>query len=470
MIAAAGTLARPPGRPFRRPAPLLAPLARLARRAEFDAAVAWALGVRAWQLVAGPVTAVLIAGRFSETEQDFYYTLAGLMGLDALCRLGVADVLVSLISHAHAGRTDPTNRRRLAGLARFAGRWGLASGAAFAALGGTFGAWTFASADRPPGVAAVDWTGPWAVAAAANGVTVAASCGLAALTGCGRVNAVTKATTVAAVAGNLGSWAVILAGGSLWAAAAACVGRAAVELGLLWRLRGVFAELRPAREADDGSGGGLSWRRDVWPMQWRAAVQNAAQAAAVASLTLALFRHRETLGAGEAGRLGMSLSAATALQFGGAAWLLTRAPRLGALAAAGDRAGFDRLFARVFLASWAAVAAGAVAGTAVLWALNRSGFALVDRLLPVAPFAALVGGSVCLHVPLGLAAYARAWRAEAFVVASAALWAAVAAAAWGLGPTSGAAGVAWGYLAATGGVGVPLFLARWWRFRSRLPG
>ena len=433
--------------------------------------MAWALGVRFWQLAAGPVTAVLVASRFTETEQDFFYTLAGLLGLDALCRLGVGEVLVSLSAHAFAGRPGGDGPRRLAGLVRFAGRWGLASGAAFAVAGGAFGAWTFASADRPAGAAAVAWAGPWAVAAAANAVTVAASCGLAVLTGCGRVDAVTKATTLAAVAGNLGSWAVMLAGGSLWAAAAACAGRAALEVGLLWRHRGFLGGLAGTGGTEEEENArGLRWRRDVWPMQWRAAVQNAAQAAAFASLTLALFRHRDTLGPGEAGRMGMSLSAATALQFGGAAWLLTRAPRLGALAAAGDRAGFDRLFARVFFASWAAVAAGAVVGTGVLWGLNRAGLELADRLLPVAPFAALAGGSVCLHVPLGLAAYARAWRAEAFVLAAVALWAAVGAAAWVWGPAYGAAGVAWGYLAATGGVGVPFFLARWWRFRARLPG
>ena len=435
----------------------------LARAAEFDGTVAWALGVRFWQVLAGPVTAALIAARFTETEQDFFYTLTGLLGLDALCRLGIAEVLVSLFAHA---RADDDGADRLPGLALFAGRWAAASGAAFAVGVGAFGAWTFAGGDAPAGSKSVAWAGPWALAAAANAVTVAASCGLAALTGCGQVAAVTRATTAAAVAANLAAWAVILAGGSLWAAAAACVGRAAVEIGLIWSYRGLFRELVVGGiPRTEESSAGLSWRRDVWPMQWRAAVQNAAAAAATAALTLVLFRHRETLGAGEAGRLGMSWSAATALQYGGTAWLATRAPRLGALAAAGDRTGFDRLFLRTFLGSWAAVAVGAVVGTGVLWWLNRAGFELANRLLPVAPFAALVGGSVLLHVPLGLAAYARAWRAEAFVLPAVGLWAAVGLAAVGLGPTHGASGVAWGFLAAVGGVGVPLFVGRWLRVR-----
>ena len=451
---------------------MFAALARLARRAEFDGTVAWALGVRFWQLLAGPVTAVLIAARFTVTEQDFYYTFAGLLGLDALCRLGLGDVLVSLTAHDFVRPGHPGNPRRLAGLVRFAGRWAVCSGAAFALGAGAFGAWMLAPGDSHSGGGAgggtVAWAGPWAVAVAANGFTVAASCGLAVLTGCGRVRAATRATTLAAVAGNLLAWAAIVAGGSLWAAAAACVGRAVVEAGLLWRARGFLAGLAAAGGDEGEPTAALSWRRDVWPMQWRAAVQNAAAAAATAALTLVLFRHRDTLGAGEAGRLGMSWSAATALQFGGAAWLATRAPRLAALAAAGDLRDFDRLFARVFFASWAALAGGAVAGTAVLWGLNRAGLGLADRLLPVAPFAALVGGSVCLHVPIGLAAYARAWRAEAFVPPAAGLWAAVGLAAGGLGPTFGAAGVAWGFLAAVGGVGVPLYAGRWWRFRSKL--
>ena len=437
-------------------------LARLAARAEFDRTVGWALGVRFWQIAAGPVTALLIASRFSETEQDYFYTLTGLLGLDALCKLGLSEVLVALTAHARAGReSNPAARGQLAGVTRFAGRWAGLSAATFALGIGAFGVWTFATGDPPASAAgpAPDWFGPWAVAALATAGSVAVAPALAVLTGCGRIEPVTRTQTLAAVAGTLAAWTAMIAGGSLWAVAAACAGRLAIELRLVASSRRFLADLTAP------AAGEFRWTTAIWPMQWRAAVQSSAAAAAAAGLTLVLFRHRDELGAGEAGRMGMSWSAAVALQYGGSAWLGTRAPRLGALAAAGDRAAFDRLFARVFCASWAAVAAGAVVGTALVWGLNRYGFALADRLLSPVPFAALVGGSVALHVPLGLAAYARAWRAEAFVWPSVCLWAVVGLATWRLGPKHGAAGVAWGFLLAVGAVGVPLSLARWFRWR-----
>ena len=450
----------------------MTPLRRLAARAEFDATVAWALGVRFWQVLAGPVTALLIAARLSASGRDYFYTLTGLLGLDALCSLGLGPVLISLTAHEWAGGAPPAaNRRRLAGLTRFAARWAVGSAAAFAVGVGAFGWWTFASSEPAANsAAAVGWAGPWGVAAAATAGSVAVAPAFAVLTGCGRVGAVTRTQTLAAVAANLAAWATLIAGGGLWAAAAACGGRLAVELALLARTRGFLSQIAGReRGIEEVKPDGSGWLSAVWPMQWRAAVQTTTASAAAAGLTLVLFRHRDALGAGEAGRLGMSWSAALALQFAGQAWLGTRAPRLGAFAAAGDRAGFDRLFARTFFASGAAVAGGAVVGTALLWGLNRFGFALAEALLPVAPFAALAGGSVALHVPLSLAAYARAWRAEAFVLPAAALWAAVGLMTWGLGPAFGAAGVAWGFAAAVGVVGVPLYLGRWARWRRRLP-
>ncbi|QDT17649.1 hypothetical protein [Alienimonas californiensis] len=436
--------------------------ARLAARAEFDATVAWALGVRFWQIVAAPITALLIADRFSETEQDYYYTIAGLLGLDALCRLGLSEVLVALTAHAFADDTVGSSARRLTGLTRFAGRWAALSSAAFAVGVGAFGAWSLSGADVASGLKAA-WAGPWWTAAVCTAGSVAVAPALAVLTGCGQVGPVTRTQTLAAVAANVGAWAVMLFGGSLWAVAAACAGRLAIEAALIVRSWPLLRTLA----GDDAAA--FCWRVDVWPMQWRAAVQSSAAAAAAAGLTLVLFRHRDLLGAGEAGRLGMSWSAALALQYGGTAWLNTRAPRLGALAAKQDRAGFDCLFARTFLASWAAVAAGAVAGTALVWALNLWGVPLAERLLPPAAFGALVAGSVALHVPLSLAGYLRAWRAEAFVAPAVGMWAAVGLATWTLGPRYGAIGVAWGFSGAIMLVGVPLYALRWRAVVRRLP-
>jgi len=439
---------------------------KLAARAEFDRTVGWALGIRLWSVLSGPVTALLIASRFTETEQDFFYTISGLLGLDALCRLGLFEVLVALTSHASAEANRSTAegrnaRRRLAGLVRFAGKWSLLSGAAFAVGVGSFGAWSLSGTEgaTPP---SSGWSGPWWVAALCTAGSVAVTPALAALSGCGRIHAVTRTQTLAAIAGTVATWTVMLSSGSLWALAAACAGRLTIEITLLARSRGFLSGLA------EGESGAFRWLRDVWPMQWRAAVQSSAAAAAAAGLTLVLFQHRDALGAGEAGRLGMSWSAALALQLGGSAWLGTRAPRLGAFAAAGDRADFDRLFARVFVVSWIVVAAGAAVGTAIVWGLNLWGVSLAERVLPPTAFAALVGGTVGLHLPLSFAAAARAWRAEAFVLQAVGLWGAVALATWTLGPRYGAEGVAWGYCGAVWLVGVPLFLHRWAGWRRRL--
>ncbi|MEM9701196.1 MAG: hypothetical protein AAF907_01980 [Planctomycetota bacterium] len=262
----------PSGRPF----------ARWAARAEFDGTVAWALGVRFWQLLAGPITALLIATRFTEAEQDYFYTLTGLLGLDALCRLGLSEALVALTSHAFASRTEPGDEgdQRLSGLIRFSARWALGSAAAFAVGVGLFGLWSLsdspasATGDGEHLGAVVHWRGAWWTAALCTAGSVAVAPIFAVLTGCGRIGPVTRTQTLAAMAGNLGAWSLMLLDGSLWAAAAACAARLCVEGVLIARSWGVL------RSEASGDAAGFRWREAVWPMQWRAAVQSSAAALA----------------------------------------------------------------------------------------------------------------------------------------------------------------------------------------------
>ncbi|MBA3016726.1 MAG: hypothetical protein FP811_00965, partial [Desulfobacteraceae bacterium] len=69
------------------------------RRLEVDRAVFFGLLTRIWQICAGPVTAILIATRFTPELQGYYYTFASLLALQIFVELGLGTVIIQFASH-----------------------------------------------------------------------------------------------------------------------------------------------------------------------------------------------------------------------------------------------------------------------------------------------------------------------------------------------------------------------------------
>ena len=445
----------------------------LARRLEFDAPVAWALSGRAWQLLAGPVSILLIAAFLTPAQQNDWYAIGSLLAWQSFFELGLGAVLAAVAAHEWAGlhlredgrvAGDPHALARLAALWDGGRRWFLRAAVGFAVGVGLLGAVLLA---RRHGFRETDWgwVGPWLLAVSGTAAALAVLPALALLTGCGQVGRVNRTTALAAVCGNLVGWSVLAAGGGLWALAATAWVRAAWE----WRLRGrpFFASLGQRPGGSEASGT-LSWSREVRPLQWRVAVQSVAATAAASSFVLVPFAAGagDGVGADDPGRIGMTWAGLSALQFGGIAWLTTRMPELGRLAVTGDPA-FERRWVKISAVTLAAVAAGAVTAWAVVWGLNTAGLSLADRLLPPGLTAVFAAAVVLGHAAVCLTAWARAQKMEAFVAAAVLGHGAVAAAVLLLGPRYGGAGVAWGYLAATAAVSLPAHAVRWVRVRRR---
>ena len=102
-------------------------MCRVLRFSDVDRAVVFALLTRVWQVIAGPIT-VLIMTRFITPEvQGFYYTFAGLLALQSFVELGLYNVIISVASHEWANlrlsvnkqiEGDPDARSRLICLGR----------------------------------------------------------------------------------------------------------------------------------------------------------------------------------------------------------------------------------------------------------------------------------------------------------------------------------------------------------------
>ena len=418
---------------------------RLLERLELSRAVLYALALRAWQLVGGLVSVLLIATFFSPVEQGYWYTFFSLTALQSFFELGFAIVVINVASHEWArlgldesGRIvgDAAALSRLVSLGRLLMRWNAVIVPMFVGVVGIAG---FCFLAEQPG-ADVSWRAPWIAVVLLSGLMLGALPFIALLEGSGQVTTVNGFRVVQAVAANLAVWTAIVLGAGLWTAVAVTGVRLACEVYLLAvRYRRFFAPFyarysgpsaAPAWErlmwtlcfglgrsrdlAQIGPGQSLGarqidWRREIWPMQWRLGVGSVFQYFVGMFFTPVLFHYD---GPEAAGRMGMTWTVLSAVQLGALSWMQTRVPQFGALVAQRRFEQLDRLFFRLLTVSLAALAAAGTLFWAAVWVLPYASPKLSSRLLPPVPTALFVMALAAYHVPLCFRLYIRAHKRE----------------------------------------------------------
>jgi Na+-driven multidrug efflux pump len=99
------------------------------------------------------------------------------------------------------------------------------------------------------------------------------------------------------------------------------------------------------------------WRTEVWPLQWRLAVQGGFNYLALWMYTPVMFQsHSPEV----AGRMGMTLAVLTSLQMVALAWVQARVPLFGKLIAIRDFRELDRVFRRLTLIALGVFGVGAL--------------------------------------------------------------------------------------------------------------
>ena len=74
-------------------------LRRNFHRLEVDKAVFYGLLSKLWSLCSGPVTAIIIATKFTPEIQGYYYTFATILALQVFIELGLGKVILQFASH-----------------------------------------------------------------------------------------------------------------------------------------------------------------------------------------------------------------------------------------------------------------------------------------------------------------------------------------------------------------------------------
>lgn len=417
-----------------------------------DRAIAYTVLARVAQILGSTGTVLLILRFLTPMEQGYYYTLLSLVSLQTVFELGFSFVILQMAAHEsvrlkfHAdGRIegDPVAHARLASVLQKTLRWYLVATIILCITLIPTGVYFFTRHAQAAGPVA--WKGPWVVAVLATGLLFLLNPFFSFLEGCGQVWQVGRMRFMQGLAGAAAAWMPLLAHYGLYSPGMVNLGYSAAGLTFLYSRRHLCLELlRHPR------GGAVSWRREVWPFQWRIAVSWICAYCAIQIFTPVLFAYR---GPAEAGQFGMSLSVANYLSALVLAWMSTKATPFGKLIARGEFHQLDGMFFRTLWQSALVLAGISAMCEASVIALHYVFPHLAARMATPGIFAVLLVTCLSSFLVQSMAIYLRSFKREPFLgqsvvtAVTTAVLALLAAKTWGI------SGVAFSYFGCTGVVG-----------------
>jgi len=422
---------------------MIALLNKWRRWAGVDRPVFFASLGQAWSLCSGPITILLIAHFFSPKIQGYYYTFGSVAALQAFLELGFSQCIIQFASHEFArlrfgpGGTlegDARARSRLMSLGHLSSKW-YGAMALLAVIGlGVGGTWFFwAKQDS-----SVSWVVPWWCLCACTGLSLVLLPVGALLEGCNQMSFIYGLRTVSRVVSAVVLWVAVWRGANLFTGPLMVLATVLVLAGAYWwRWPKLLRDLWRAPAGVET----ISWRREIWPFQWRIAISCISGYFIYNFFTPVLFYFH---GPVIAGQMGITMSLVFSLHTLSQAWTGSKGPRFGMLISRREFGELDRLFYR---STAQAVGVCILGGLALLAGLVvvRAHFAIGTRFLEPGPTSLLVFATVLNQIIFGEAMYLRAHKREPLMVLSGANGLATAGLAAGLGYRFGAWGVSVAY-------------------------
>ena len=422
-----------------------------------ERATLYAMANRLWGSASGLLTAVLVAAFFTPELQGYYFTFLSLLTLQTFAELGFGELLQQFVSHEWAKTTsaDSSERERslsrLAGLFRFSLRWYVGVALLLCAALGIAGSVYFRTFSNGSDSRTISWELAWWIAVAVTAVSVLLTPFFSLLEGANRVERVHGVRFLQGFASRSAGFLAIAFGYGLFTIAVTRI--VSFIIGLVGLGREALEIVRRLWRAPvDGES--VSYRRELWPLQWKFALSWLSGYLLYSLFTPVLFAFH---GPELAGRMGMTAAAATAISSAAFAVMATKVPRLAILAAERDYPAMDALFRRATVSSILVSAAGAALFLLVLALARGLDIELARRFLPTLETSVFFSTLVLQQVRFAMGSYLRAHKAEPFVLLSVVEGLGAVPLLTLLGRDFGALGMILGFLAITTITLVPAF-------------
>jgi hypothetical protein len=419
-----------------------------------DRAIAFTVLGRVVQGLGSVGSVLLIVHFLSAAEQGYYYALWSLVALQAVFELGFSFVILQVAAHERAHLEfhldgsitgSQTAHFRLASLLQRAVRW-YSIAAVLMGIVLMVGGTRFFSLHQQLEAPNI-WIVPLRVTVLACAITFSIGPVLSFLEGCGQVAQVARMRFFQSTVSVALSWTAMLTHHGLFSPAMVLLGQGFVASLLLLSRRKLLVPLLRMHVAKMG----ISWRREVWPFQWKIAISWLCDYFIFQLFTPVLFAFR---GPEEAGKMGLSMSVVMQLSAMMLAWMTTKAAPFGSLIAKKDTPELDRMFFRslrqsisLFVGAAALVLMGVLAAPYILPKISR-------RIEDWPIFLLLLLTALSSHVVQSEAIYLRAHKCEPFLVQSIVIALCTAASVVVFAKTSGAWGVSMAYFVVLGVAGV----------------
>jgi hypothetical protein len=406
-----------------------------------DRAVGFTVLARFWSSAAGLVTVALIARFLSPAEQGYYYTFGSLVALQIVFELGFSFVILQLASHERAQLSisknyeiagDPIVHARLASVIQKSVRW--YSVAAIVLAGSLLPAGFYFFSTHQHAGQTVSWQLPWCSAALMAALNFQIDPFLSFLEGCGYVSEVARLRFMQSAMGSLLAWAALISHHGLFAPSVMLFGMGSASMvWLIGKRKLLLGLLR-----HDAGIHRIRWNQEVWPFQWRIAVSWLSGYFLFWIFNPVLFAYR---GPVEAGKMGMSLSLANAIQAIAISWVSTKSAPFGTLIARKEYRRLDQTFFQALRQSSGVSLAGALLAWIGCIYLNWRHLRFALRLLDPFSLGILLLYMTANVIIFAEASYLRAHKKEVFFVNSVVGAVAVTACTFIFGRRYGAPGI-----------------------------
>ncbi|HLX82088.1 MAG TPA: hypothetical protein VKS43_16035 [Burkholderiales bacterium] len=340
--------------------------------------------------------AVIMIWRVPAAAQGFLWVFMSLGALQQAGDCGLTQVVLQT-ANFHAARGDAG---ALAGFWRLAKRIAAATIPAAALIAYLAGMFFF---DAAGDAAATPWHASWAAFVCGTMTAQLLFLGVAYIEGAVSVTASWRFQAclegISGFAFLLGLWS----GAGLWSAVLYAAVRTTVTAAWLASKRRHFGRALPAEY------GLADWRREVWPYQWKVALNAFTGILIFRAMTpVVLAEH----GAAAAGRFGFSLALMNTWLSLTAVWPLSQTVRLGTALNRENLAEVRRIFRATLAGSTVFAVAGAAAALAALWAIETAspGFASAYAGLEATGF--LLAAAVGHHLLFCIAVLLRSERRD----------------------------------------------------------
>ena len=426
-------------------------------RIKFNPAISLSLLYKAWQAGAGLATIPLIIHSLEPAAQGFYYTFASLIAMQSFFELGLGIVISIFASHEwyqlyldKHGRIVGNQHAlsRLVSLGRIVFvYYGIVS-LVFLVFAASIGFYILGKEQNQQ----IDWIMPWLLHVLFSAISLWFLPFLNLLDGCNQVAVTAKFRLVQSLISTTVLWLALSAGLKLWSIPMfSGISVLILVLYIVFFKRRFFLPFvkKPVSKT-------ISWTKDLFPMQWRLAVQAFLGYLSFPLYTVLIFND---LGAVEAGRMGMTLQIIGGIQSFALVFLIAKAPEFAILAAAsGNQARLLSTWKESSFRSLGVMSLLLLLLLAIQLIATKFNISQVFRVLPLSSFVVLSIGALLAVVIQCVAVYLRSHKKELLTpvgVISGSLYGLLA---WIMSFKFGVFGIALSYLFVTGLVALPFSL------------